>query len=85
VLQQHADVNLGIGAAQWLSLKLIRCGCKARERNWWLGWNGARLARNTDTKKLVEQHPEIQHWVIGRLRCEHRDLKPLKEDETTIR
>jgi hypothetical protein len=50
----------------WLSLKLIASG-RRRKRNWWLGWNGDRLARNSDAGRLQDQEPEIYDWVIAAL------------------
>jgi hypothetical protein len=46
----------------WTSLKLT--ANYGRKRNWWLGWNGQRVARNTDTKNLSEHHPEILIWIV---------------------
>jgi hypothetical protein len=46
----------------WRSLKLT---CRrGRKRNWWLGWNGTRMARNADAAKLNERHPDVYGWVI---------------------
>lgn len=55
--------------AEWRSLKLIHTGGDAgkRKRNWWLGWNGERLSRNTDARHLAAHHPEVSAWVIARL------------------
>ena len=35
--------------------------------NWWLGWNGERLARNHDARLLYENNPEIFEWVVSTL------------------
>jgi hypothetical protein len=51
----------------WRSLKLIRTD-KGPKKNWWLGWNGERLAVNNDQRKLAEHHPDIEAWVIETLR-----------------
>jgi hypothetical protein len=60
----------GCSTAEWRSLKLVRDPREeGKKNNWWLGWNGARLARNTDTKKLAEHHPEVLQWVIDGLRA----------------
>jgi hypothetical protein len=59
----------GCSTAQWLSLKLVRSPPEPRTPNsWYLGWNGARMARNTDAVKLNEKHPEVMQWVIDVLR-----------------
>jgi hypothetical protein len=55
----------------WISIKLEACGgrySKRGKRNWWMGWNGERLARNTDTKLLAEDYPDIHEWAIEQLR-----------------
>ena len=46
----------------WRSFKLV--GRTGRKRNWWLGWNGERLARNSDTVLLAEHRPEVHAWVL---------------------
>jgi hypothetical protein len=35
--------------------------------NWWLGWNGERLARNHDARLLYENNPEVFEWVVSTL------------------
>jgi hypothetical protein len=30
--------------------------------NWWLGWNGERLARNHHAGLLYENNPEVFEW-----------------------
>jgi hypothetical protein len=47
----------------WRSLKLT-CSERRKKRNWWLGWNGERLARNRDAGLLAEHDPEVYAWVI---------------------
>jgi hypothetical protein len=49
----------------WISLKLIRP--LGKKRNWWLGWNGERLAKNHDAMLLFKHEPEIYQWVINTL------------------
>jgi hypothetical protein len=67
----------GCSTAQWRSLKLVREPRKAGKQNaWWLGWNGERLARNTDTKKLAKHHPEVLQWVIDELRSSSAKAAP---------
>jgi hypothetical protein len=53
----------------WRSMKLTHRGGfvgsgRRRKRNWWLGWNGERLARNYDAGKLYQYHPDIYAWVV---------------------
>jgi hypothetical protein len=47
-----------------------------QKNNWWLGWNGERLANGHDSKMLAEHHPEIWQWVVDNLHAgveaEHR-------------
>jgi hypothetical protein len=56
---------------EWLNLKLElrKPGRKGRreKRNWWLGWNGKRLARSSDAALLEKHEPEIYQWVIETL------------------
>ena len=60
----------------WRSMKLthprgfVGSG-RHRKRNWWLGWNGERLAKNCDAGKLHQYHPDIYAWVVQEMRC-HR-------------
>ena len=53
-------------ATEWRNLKLVRSG-DAPKHNWWLAWNGKRLARSNDAAKLAEHHPEVEAWVIEAL------------------
>jgi beta-lactamase class D len=59
----------GKAGSDWRSLKLIRTGGRGRKRNWWLGWNGERLARCHDAENLAEHNPEILQWVIDSLKA----------------
>jgi hypothetical protein len=52
---------------EWRNLKLVRSG-EAPKNNWWLAWNGNRLARSRDAAVLAEHNPEIEAWVIEALR-----------------
>lgn len=47
----------------WRNFKLIRTN-NGPKKNWWLGWNGERLAVNNDQRKLAEHHPDIEDWLI---------------------
>jgi hypothetical protein len=46
-----------------------------RKRFWALGWNGERLARNSDTKLTAERHPAIYQWVIETLKGANDDQR----------
>lgn len=59
----------GFGSNGWRSLKLVRNPREAGQNSWHLGWNGTRMARNTDAVKLIEDHPETMQWVIDSLRA----------------
>jgi hypothetical protein len=59
----------GAGANGWRSFKLIREGRGLKKRNWWIGWDGDRLARTADAGKLREHEPEIYDWMISQLRA----------------
>ena len=53
------------GDEDWRNFKLVRTGKgKFPKRNWWLGWNGERLADNHDARILEEHYPEIYAAVI---------------------
>jgi hypothetical protein len=69
ILCEHSGwtlFDLGKPANGWISLKLIAEGRRPKN-NWWLSWNGERLAKGRDCKLLIEHHPEIHAWVIGAL------------------
>src|SRR5262245_22745640 len=52
----------------WRTLKVCRVPRAMGVKNVWnLGWNGERLARNTEAKQLVDHEPEIYAWVIEQL------------------
>jgi hypothetical protein len=76
----------GRSSDRWLSLKLVRDPRKAgKKNNWFLGWNGTRLARNTDTKKLVECLPGIERWVIDSLRTSRRRARPGAPEQRAVK
>jgi hypothetical protein len=52
------------GSNGWINLKLI-AECDLPKHNWWLAWNGSRLAQNRDAKLLRNHQPEIFDWLIG--------------------
>jgi hypothetical protein len=63
---------------QWRNLRLARQQHqeKVPKSNWWLAWNGERLARNRDAGKLAEYHPAVYAWVIDSLVGEQARGKP---------
>ena len=59
-----------IGTAPWSGIKLQFRPVRRRDRpkhNWWLNWNGERLARNRDASLLEQYNPEIYAWILGSL------------------
>jgi hypothetical protein len=42
-------------------------GQRGRKRSWWFGFNGERLARNSDSSRLAEHCPEVYAWVLASL------------------
>jgi hypothetical protein len=38
-----------------------------KKNNWNLAWNGERLARNTEAKRLLDYEPEIYAWVVEQM------------------
>lgn len=46
---------------EWAALKLVRLD--GPKKAWWLGWNGERLARNSDTELLEQYHPDVAEKV----------------------
>jgi hypothetical protein len=57
------------GFSEWRDFKLVRSGTgKFPKRNWWLAWNGDRLARGRDAVLLEEHYPEIHAAVIEAIR-----------------
>ena len=61
------------GANGWKNLKLVKHEPGRRKwgtkRNWWLGWNGERLARKRDAEILAKYNPELEAWVIETLQA----------------
>jgi hypothetical protein len=55
----------------WLNIK-VECKKPGKQgyrekRNWWLAWNGERLARNHDAGLLAKNEPDVYQWVIDTL------------------
>jgi hypothetical protein len=47
----------------WRSLKLSSKNPLPYGANYWLGWDGCRLARGTEIERLREWEPETVEWV----------------------
>jgi hypothetical protein len=47
----------------WTNFVLRHEDERFRKYSYWGGWNGQRIARNTDMTRLAEQHPEIYRWL----------------------
>jgi hypothetical protein len=54
----HRSMN-----GEWHNLKLVLLDGRYRKRNWWLAWNGDRLARSSDATKLHQYRRDIYDWV----------------------
>jgi len=58
--------DTGKGANGWRSLKLkLRGRGKIPKRNWWIGFNGERFARNHDLGVLARHNPDVLAWVLA--------------------
>lgn len=59
--------------AEWKSLKLEfdvrRHGKVPARKNFWLGHDGTRWARNTDAAYLALHHPAVMAWAEAALRA----------------
>lgn len=49
---------------EWLAVKLVSKVIQAKG-NYWLGWNGDRLACNRDAAILNTCHPDVYDWVVS--------------------
>lgn len=47
----------------WRSLKLSSKVGRTYSANYWLAWNGSRLAENTELLRLRETSPETAEWA----------------------
>jgi hypothetical protein len=47
----------------WHSFVLRHYDGRFRKYSYWGGWNGERVARNTDMGRLNRRFPEIMQWV----------------------
>lgn len=47
----------------WHQLKLAAKIAQPKG-NYWLAWNGERLAMSSDAKKLNTYHPDVYDWVV---------------------
>lgn len=60
------------GSNGWRCLKVEigvrkQKGERRQRRNFWLGHNGERWARNNDTAYLAERHPDVLAWAETQL------------------
>jgi hypothetical protein len=64
-------------SGEWRSLKLVLCDDQQikKRRNWWLGWNGERLARNEDARNLSKRNPAIYAWVVETLKVSNKHIR----------
>lgn len=72
VLVAEADgwelyLRVADSSSQWQSLKLVHPEPTDRKANYWLGWNGERLAKNADAACLSGHRPRLYSWVVERL------------------
>ena len=49
----------------WQHFKLVYARSDLPKRNWWLAWNGERLAHNRDAGLLAEHQPDVYDWVVA--------------------
>lgn len=52
----------------WRSLKLAADGKAPRKANYWLGWDGERLAASSDLKRMQVGRPQMEPMVVELLR-----------------
>lgn len=50
-------------SGDWQQIKLAAKIAQPKG-NYWLAWNGARLAMSSDAKKLNTYHPDVYDWVV---------------------
>jgi len=63
--------RLNDSSPPWQSLKLVAsAAARLKKYNWYLGWNGSRLARNHGGEVLAQHYPEIYNWVLAKLRAQ---------------
>lgn len=66
-MAQNADWLLQAGPKQpespWQTLKLSATSPMPASANYWLAWNGCRLAENTELWRLRDQSPETAEWI----------------------
>ena len=53
----------GRSSPKWRNLKLVR-SLATGKANWFLGWNGERLAENPDAADLATNHPDVLTWLL---------------------
>lgn len=52
--------------AGWLQLKLVATR-RSKKANYWLSWNGNRLAEGKDAPLLLEHHPVVHGGLLALL------------------
>lgn len=59
----------GHGDDGWESYKLVWLGRGGvRKANYWFGWNGERLARNNDERRLKIEAPKLYYALVSTLK-----------------
>lgn len=58
-------------ARKWKKVKLASKVVRAGGANFWLLWDGVRLAESTEQKRLGEHFPEIEDWVVEKIEAFH--------------
>ncbi len=49
----------------WRNMKLVSTGPSAHKANYWLGWNGERLAATKDQKNMDANKPELRDVLMA--------------------
>jgi len=52
----------------WRNMKLAAKGWAPDKANYWIGWNGERLAATSDQRKLETQKPELRNMLLEFIR-----------------
>jgi hypothetical protein len=60
-----------IATGEWRNFKLVRLRSQPSRAkcNWWIAWNGRRLARNHDAGELRRHLPDVYEWAIATIRA----------------
>jgi hypothetical protein len=54
-------------ASDWLKVKLTAREPQPGKANYWLAWNGERLAGSSEHRRLKEEHPHLLRQTIRHL------------------